>query len=96
MGGLVAVQAVLTTQTEKLFRGAVISSPLLRLAPDMDTPVNRLLAKVFSVLMPELSNGRALPDSTSDPDWLNVIENDELFWKGGDKAAFSQVITIDS
>ena len=46
---------------------------------------------MFSVLMPELSNGRALPDPTSDPGWMKVIKNDPRFWKGGDKAAFSNV-----
>ena len=45
MGGLVTIQTILNTQHQRLFEGAVISSPLLGVTQDMDTPVNRMIAK---------------------------------------------------
>ena len=51
-----------------------------------------MIAKVMSKLLPDFSNGRKLPDPTSDKHWMKVIQKDPMFWKGGDKADFSHAM----
>jgi len=93
MGGLVTVFATLQTQKERIFKGVVLTSPLIRIHPSTDNIVNRLLAKVGSKIMPSLQSGISLPEPTSDKYWLQRIRNDNVFlhrfYDGGNKALFS-------
>jgi acylglycerol lipase len=53
-GGLVSLRVSQSAAGKKLFKGAILSAPLLKADPAVDTALNRFLAMTLSDLLPKL------------------------------------------
>lgn len=93
MGGLITLLTVLKTQESNLFRGMVLMGPLITLDPAQAGPVKVLLAKAASKILPSFSLGGIDPALlTSDKEWIQKRNEDNLVHHGGYKALFSVVL----
>ena len=91
MGGLITVNAVLEGQ--EMFSGMVLMGPLIKMDPDIATPVKKVLAKVFQSLIPSFSLGELDHTAiTRDEQVVKRVKEDHLGWHGGFRARHSHVL----
>jgi len=88
MGGTIALLAVM--EKRHFFQGLVLTGPLVRSdnTHGVLSPVNRVLAKVMTVISPSFQAGGVIEPSevTSNQVVIKQIKKDNLFWKGQYKA----------
>lgn len=91
MGGLITVLAAMTEPD--LFKSIVLMGPLIKMDPNIATPLKKTLASVFSGILPSFSLG-ALDASaiTRDEDVVKRVEKDPLGWHGGFRTQHSHVL----
>lgn len=58
LGGLIALHVAEDARVSRLFAGVAITGPALSFGADVDNPINRGLAKLFSAALPKVTDSR--------------------------------------
>lgn len=91
MGGLITTYAGIEGQD--LFKGLIFMGPLIKMDPNIATPLKKVLAGWMQSILPKFSLGYLDHDAvTRDKAFVEQIKADKLIWHGGFRAKHSHVL----
>lgn len=84
LGGLIALHVAEDSRVSRLFAGVAITGPALSFGADVDNPINRGLAKLFSAALPKMPvKGLEPAKLAADQSVGAAFMRDPLTYKGG-------------
>lgn len=91
MGGLITLYSVLAEPN--LFKAVILNGPLVKLAPEIATPLKKILARIAKGILPSFALGNLDASAiTRVEEVVKRVENDPLNWHGGFRAQLSYVL----
>jgi len=91
MGGLITTYAGIEGQD--LFKGLIFMGPLIKMDPNIATPIKRQLAHWLQAITPKISLGYLEHEAiTRDKNVVERVKEDKLIWHGGFRVRHSHVL----
>lgn len=91
MGGLITTYCVLAEP--ELFKGVVLMGPLIKMDPNIATPLKKTLARLVKGILPSFTLGEIEASAiTRDASVVQRVKDDPLAWHGGFRAQHSHVL----